>query len=571
MISKNQSLAFRYASTELPTVKNYVGDLDYFKAFVGNKDGGLFIGKPIRNPQTKEWTLYLARKISNEDNSLKGVIVGAIDIAHFEDIYQLLKLDYPRPVSLYRDDGILIASFPHRENLTAQLAPELGARLPSLQPGKIQFLSHSKGNGEQEDFALGLVPKFPLFIAVTNDEYEALASWRETAFPIVLSSILVCFFIIAAAGLLIREAMRQKRLSDELGSVRGRYEHTVNSVMDAIVAIDEYENIILFNPSAEAMFGYSADEALGQSLLMLIPKRFHQGHHGHLRSMDGLGPQWQNHSPQLGILGLRSDGTEFPIETTFSKTLVDGQKQYTAVLRDATQRRKAESDLRELNTQLRGLSEALETIREQERTRIARELHDDLGQQLTGLKLELTWLSNRIKEGKLPPQERVLEMKHQLNGAIASVRRISTELRPIILDDLGFVEAVKWLLGEFTKRTNIPVNLDLQAEVCVSQTELATALFRIVQESLTNVARHAEAGQVNVTLLKDDVNLILTITDDGKGLPPDLRSGGFGLVSMPERAHSLGAKFSIQNGKLKGVAIRVEFGLDLPLFSGVVA
>ena len=271
--------------------------------------------------------------------------------------------------------------------------------------------------------------------------------------------------------------------------------------------------------------------------------------------------------PQLGIVGLRSDGTEFPIESTISQTVINGKKQLTAVLRDVTERRQAEIELREMNLQLRGLSKALENIREQERTRIARELHDDLGQQLTGLKLELAWLSTRVKDGHTPPVDRITEMKQQLDAAIASVRRISTELRPIILDDLGFEEAVKWLVSEFTKRTHIPVSLDLKAEVCVSNTHLATALFRIVQESLTNIARHAEASQVNVILEKDTENLVLTIVDDGNGLPPELQPGGFGLVSMRERANALGAKFSIGNRKPKGVTIRVEFALDLPIFT----
>lgn len=555
------------SSIELPTRKISVADQDFFKAFTNKKDSGLFIGKPFHDPQKKEWTLYLARKIHDQDGGFKGVVVGAIDIAHFEDIYQLLKLDYPRPVSLYRDDGILIASFPHRESLMGDRAPELGLELPIIEPGKVQFASHKKNNGEAEDFALGAVPKFPLFISVTNDEEEALASWRETAIPIAMSSVLVSLFIIAAAGLLIREAMRQQKLSDELGAAHNRYQHTIESVMDAIIAVDERQNIILFNPSAERMFGLKAEDVIGGSLLMLLPERFRGAHHSHVQEFKKSDSGSRTMGPQLGIIGLRSDGTEFPIESTISQTMINGEKQLTAVLRDVTERRQAETELREMNLQLRGLSESLENIREQERARIARELHDDLGQQLTGLKLELSWLSNRVRDGHIPAVERITEMKQQLDGAIASVRRISTELRPIILDDLGFEEAVKWLVGEFTKRTHIPVHLDLQAEVCVSNTQLATALFRIVQESLTNIARHAEASQVDIVLEKDAEHLVLSIADDGKGLPLGLQSGGFGLVSMRERANSLGAKFNISNGKSKGVTIRVEFALDSPIFT----
>jgi len=555
------------SSVDYPVKKIDVSNLDYFKVFLGQKDQGLFISKPVPNSQKKEWVLYLARKISDPEGNLKGVIVGAIDIAHFEEIYKLLKLDYPRPVSLYRDDGILLASFPHREDMIGDRAPELGEVLPALEPGKVDFLKHSRGNGDLEEMVLGLVPKFPLFIAVTNDEDEALASWRETAIPIAMSSALVSLFIIAAAGLLIREAMRQQKLSEELGVAKNRYQHTIESVMDAIVAIDENQKIILFNKSAEKMFGYSADEILGSPLTKLMPARFHLSHRSHMNKFDLIGTEVKKVSPQLGIIGVRSDGSEFPIETTVSKVIVSGCKQYTAVLRDATERKKSETELREMNRQLRGLSEALENIREQERTRIARELHDDLGQQLTGLKLELSWLSNRVRDGHVPPVERIAEMKQQLDGAIASVRRISTELRPIILDDLGFSEAVQWLVSEFTKRTHIPVNLDLRAEICISNTDLATALFRIVQESLTNIARHADATQVKIVLEKNDEDLVLSIVDDGKGLPLTLQSGGFGLVSMRERANALGAKFSISNGRPKGVTIRVEFALDLPIFT----
>ncbi|QKM65185.1 hypothetical protein DCO17_08025 [Polynucleobacter tropicus] len=559
------------SSVEQPKKRIDVGSHEYYKTFLSQGGKNLFISKPIHDAQTKSWIIYLARKIISEDGVFRGLIVATIDIAHFEDVYKLMKLDYPRPVSLYRDDGILLASFPHRDNMIGERGPELGLELPRLDYGKLLFLPHLKNIGENEDLVLGAVPKFPLFIAVTNDEEEALASWRETAIPIVMSSTLVSLFIIVAAGLLIREAMRQQKLADELGMVHDRYRHTIESVMDAIIAVDEDKNIILFNPSAERMFGLEAKDVLGQPLAMLLPERFRDAHHSHVKKFGSSEVGSRAMGPQLGIVGLRSDGVEFPIESTISQTIINGKKQLTAVLRDVTERRKSEIELREMNRQLRGLSEALENIREEERARIARELHDDLGQQLTGLKLELTWLNGRIKEGRLPPEDRILEMKQQLDGAIASVRRISTELRPIILDDLGFAEAVKWLIGEFTKRTHVPVELNLNAEVCVSNSELATALFRIVQESLTNIARHAQATLVQITLDKDEHYLTLTISDNGIGLPAEMQSGGFGLVSMRERANALGAKFTMANGRLSGVVIRVEFDLDSPIFSEVNA
>ena len=187
---------------------------------------------------------------------------------------------------------------------------------------------------------------------------------------------------------------------------------------------------------------------------------------------------------RLSVRGLRADGTVFPIETTLSQTRIGGKHQVTAVLRDVTERVRAEADLREMNGQLRQLSAALQNVREEERTRISRELHDELGQQLTGLKLDLSWLKTRLKDGRPPPPEKLTEMRHQLDAAISSVRRISSDLRPLILDDLGFGEAVKWQTSEFTKRSGLAIALELSAADAVTDDALATALFRVVQELL---------------------------------------------------------------------------------------
>jgi signal transduction histidine kinase len=269
----------------------------------------------------------------------------------------------------------------------------------------------------------------------------------------------------------------------------------------------------------------------------------------------------------MEITGVRADGTEFPIESTISQTLVDGKPQLTAVLRDITQRRRAEEELREMNRQLRSLSASLQEVREQERSRIAMELHDDLGQQLTGLKLELSWLGGRMKEGRQATPEEVGAMRQLLDTAIASVRRIATDLRPPILDDLGFGEAVKWQTAEFAKRSGLDISLDLQAQALVEDDLVATALFRVVQESLTNVARHAGATQVKVSLTADESNLLLTVSDNGAGI--DAASGkgnGIGLVSMRERATALGGKFNIAGVPGAGTTIAVT----LPLTRSVV-
>jgi signal transduction histidine kinase len=270
----------------------------------------------------------------------------------------------------------------------------------------------------------------------------------------------------------------------------------------------------------------------------------------------------------IEITGLRADGTEFPIESTISQTLIEGTPQLTAVLRDITQRRRAEENLREMNRQLRSLSASLQDVREQERTRIAMELHDDLGQQLTGLKLELSWLGGRLKEGRQATPDEVGAMRRLLDTAIASVRRIATDLRPLILDDLGFGEAVAWQTAEFAKRSGLAIELDLQAETVVKDHVLATALFRIVQESLTNVVRHAGATSVQVRLVCDGTDLVLTVRDNGMGIASGPRTGtgtGIGLVSMRERATALGGQLRIAGEPGAGTTIEVTLPLGRPV------
>ena len=231
-----------------------------------------------------------------------------------------------------------------------------------------------------------------------------------------------------------------------------------------------------------------------------------------------------------------------------------------------TETRRAERELVEMNSQLRGLSIAQEKIREQERGRIAGELHDDLGQQLTGLKLDVSWLSNRIKDGRLPERDKVDALRQHIDVAIASVRRISTELRPLILNDLGFGEAVAWQAGEFSKRTGITVSLDLSGQDQVTGDDLSIALFRITQESLTNVARHSRAGHAIIDLSLNDDSLVLTIQDNGQGVDHEHNTGGFGLLGMRERAKAIGGTFTLRNRPEGGAEVRIEIPLDSFIF-----
>jgi PAS domain S-box-containing protein len=554
------------SSVNAPELGTNVAHQNFFKV-LQDKDAGLLIDRPSKTQQKDVWTLNLVRRLNGSKNEFGGVVVVTLQIANLEQLFSHVKLEYDRPISIYMADGSLVASSPHRENLMGALTPELSRETLPQIGGESKMIHHRSGDGAVVVFSLGRLKSFPFLVSVMNDEEMALASWRETSVPIALGAVLMLIAIVSVAGFLMREIEREEKMALALNEAHVRYHHTVESVMDAIVGIDENQHIQLFNPAAESMFQMQAREVLGQHVSILLPDVLRQAHKAHVENFAGSFGESRAMAPSLDVMGRRADGTEFPIESTISKTLIGGKVQMTAVLRDVTQRRRAEFELRHMNAQLRELSASLQEVREQERSRIARELHDDLGQQLTGLKLELAWLGSRIKEGREMPLERVTDMKRMLDVAISSVRRISTDLRPLILDDLGFAEAVQWHASEVMKRSNLKLELDLTAHKMVNDDARATALFRIVQEALTNILRHAQAQNVAITLSVEGNFLCLRIQDDGLGMPEKIRVGGIGLLSMRERAGALGGEFSLSKAKEGDAKAGVLIEVRLPLLA----
>jgi len=556
------------SSRDFPIPRSSVADRGYYKVFAQGRAESLFIDRPVRSRIDNSWTLHLSRRLTGSDGKFRGVVVAAINISQLEQLYENMKLDYVRPIAIYLADGTLVASFPHRESMLGERASELTNEHLPEKGNEIRIVHHVSGGGGREVFSLGRLVGYPLLLSVTDDEDLALASWRETAVPIAIGATLVSIFTALLAMLLISKLKSKEELTFALHVANDLYQQTVDSVMDAIVAVDESLNIVLFNPAAENMFGLKASAVIGKPFDMLIPERLRAKHLIHVGRFVDTEAGSRTMAPQLEIAGRRADGKEFPIESTISKSLIGGKLQMTAVLRDVTEHRLAEIELRQVNRQLRNLSTSLQNVREEERTRISRELHDELGQQLTGLKLSLSWLGTRLKEGRTTTPDTVDEMRYLLDTAIASVRRISTELRPLILDDLGFGEAITWQTLEFAKRSDLEITLNLTAAADVHEDELATALFRIVQESLTNVARHANATRVKIDLVAEGGKLVLTINDNGQGIQNNAKQGGIGLVSMRERANSIGAQFNIISGPGVGTTIEVTIPLKVPPLDG---
>ncbi|MGH2522597.1 MAG: histidine kinase, partial [Anaerolineales bacterium] len=230
-----------------------------------------------------------------------------------------------------------------------------------------------------------------------------------------------------------------------------------------------------------------------------------------------------------------------------------------------TQLQTANVQLAHSEEQLRRLSSYLQQVREDERTRIAREIHDELGQALTGLKMDVSWLKSRLGKRQTALLEKAEAMSHLIDTTVQSVRRISTDLRPGILDDLGLLAAIEWQLQDFQMRTGVECQLNTACEEMSLDGDAATALFRIFQETLTNVARHAQATRVEVLLEENEGHLLLQVRDNGKGLSAEkleTKSKTFGLTGIRERALLLSGEVAISGQPGQGTTVTVRVPLQ---------
>jgi signal transduction histidine kinase len=198
-------------------------------------------------------------------------------------------------------------------------------------------------------------------------------------------------------------------------------------------------------------------------------------------------------------------------------------------------------------------------VRERESTRIAREIHDELGQILTALKMDLSWLNKRLTNGQKALREKTKSMSKLTDMIIRAVQRISTELRPGILDDLGLIPAIEWQAQEFQDRTDIKCEITIDnGEIDLDQ-DRSTSLFRIFQEALTNVARHANATKIKVSLKERPDKLLLKIEDNGRGITEEQISDpkSFGLIGIRERIYPWGGEVNIKGIWNEGTTVTV--------------
>lgn len=335
----------------------------------------------------------------------------------------------------------------------------------------------------------------------------------------------------------------------------------MEAATDAIVTVDHTGRIVEFNPAAEHIFGYTRCEAVGSKMEeLIVPPALRARHLASFRRAVESGES-KVLGTRIELPGYRADGTEFPAEIVITRISREGPPMFTAFVRDVMVRNQTYRALADSERRLRALAARLQEMIEEERTRIAREMHDELGQQLTALKLDLGWIMRRYEtRDREGVTERLQASSALVDETVQTVRRLATRLRPGVLDDLGLVAALDWQAREVATRSGIALHLTLPEEEELHLTsEQSTALFRTFQEILTNVMRHAGAKNVCVSLERTDGDVVLEVDDDGRGITAAQASSGtsLGLVGMRERVALLGGTLVIEGAPGRGTRVKI--------------
>lgn len=426
----------------------------------------------------------------------------------------------------------------------------------------------------QEDLERGK-PEYALKVTTAEGRYED-EGWRLRKDGTTFWANVIITAMRDESGTLVgfskvtRDLTRQKETAEALRDSEIRFRSVTQSANAAIVSADTSGIITSWNHGATRIFGYEEAEAVGMPLMRIIPSRYHQAHQ---RGMERLraGGESRLIGQTVELHGLKKDGSEFPIELSLSSWTAGQGTFFSGVIQDISDRKQAEEQLKKSLQEARLLAHRLEAIREEERTRIAREVHDELGVTMTCMKFDLLKLDTLLGQETVPSarsvlQQKVQDMLQQVDNTIAQVQRLATELRPGILDDLGLVAAIEWQARDFATRTGITCEFLSRGETPALERSRTTAIFRIFQEALTNVARHAQATHIAVRLWEEGGMLALEVKDDGRGIPKeklsDIRS--LGLVGMRERVIPFGGEVTIKGVLGTGTIVSVLVPLENP-------
>ncbi len=360
----------------------------------------------------------------------------------------------------------------------------------------------------------------------------------------------------------------QRHAEAALRSSEARLAGILDISADAVISVNQQQEIILFNQGAEKIFGYKQQEILGQPLDILIPERYRNTHSQQVAKFGQSAHRTMLMGGRQAVFGLRKDGTEFPMEAALSRLDDNGEPVYTAIARDITDRLRIEEELRrsrdelelrvlQRTAELRELASHVVKLEDEERRRIARELHDGTTQTLVALSAELTGLEKSLREPDATVLRKVRYSRELVKQSLDEIRTVSYLLHPPLLDELGLDTALRGFVEGFSARSEIQVSLNLPPNMGELSRDIQLAIFRVVQESLTNIHRHSGSRSASIHLTMTPDRLTLEIADQGRGMAPVLpiSRAGVGIYGMRERIRQLGGHCEIESSA-RGTTVR---------------
>jgi PAS domain S-box-containing protein len=358
-----------------------------------------------------------------------------------------------------------------------------------------------------------------------------------------------------------KKEIAQRRLTEEnIRRAKREWEATFDAVSDLILITDLNGTIRRCNRAVSQAFKTSYQNLIGRSVDEVLYGTVNPATGTFHSLLSEPGSARERIEAQFPRLTGWFEVTRHPVTSPKRKSLQ--ATVYTLV--DISERKRTEKQLQASHKQLRALSAHLQSVREEERKRVAREIHDELGQVLTSLKMDLSRIASQLPttDHTTPPVSRgqVTSISKLIDTALLSVRRISTSLRPQVLDHFGLIAAMEWQAQEFQNRTGIRCKFVSTLESVDLDQDRCTAMFRILQETLTNVARHAEATKVNISLKENAENFLLKVSDNGKGITESeiTHANSLGLLGIQERVFLLGGEFHIKGVEGKGTTVAVR-------------